>query len=72
MMDTDFVGTAQTDKAMGAFCFLNMIIYFVFACILSCHRATVTAPASSSQTRYKNSSDYDPTINEDYADEEQV
>ena len=63
-------GTAKVDKAMGAFLFLNMIIYFVFACIVSCHRSAITAADRPLTARYKNSSDYDPTITEDYEDEQ--
>ncbi len=64
------IATAPTDNAMGAFSFINMVIYAVFAIILTVHRNTVSMNAVP-LSQYKNSSDYDPTINEDY-EEEQV
>lgn len=64
--------TESADKAMGAFCFFNMIIYAVFAIILAVHRGTINTTSRTTTLRYKNSSDYDPTINEDYGEEEQV
>ena len=60
---------------MGAFCFINMIIYAVFSIILSVHRASVTMTARPISALYKGSSsgaEYDPTINEDYDNDEQV
>lgn len=37
------VEAADADKAMGAFSFINMIMYAVFAIILAVHRGTMIA-----------------------------
>jgi len=38
---TQMLKTAPADKAYGAFCLFNMIIYFVWTIILAVHRQTV-------------------------------
>lgn len=62
---------AAADSTMGAFSFVNMIMYGVFVIILAVHRntlatATEERPLSAAgQGHYRSSSDYDPTITED-------
>ena len=46
--------SAQADTAYGVFCLFNMIIYFVYAIILTVHRRSVIAPvAAPSSSNYK-------------------
>ena len=39
--------TEQADTAYGVFCLFNMIIYLVYAIILSVHRRSVVAPVQN-------------------------
>lgn len=57
---------------MGAFSFINMVIYAVFAIILGVHRNTLTtvgavtvAGAENGYNNYPSTKNYDPTIDED-------
>jgi hypothetical protein len=51
----ELVGSEQADAAYGTFCLFNMIIYFVYAIILTVHRRSVIAPvANNSSDGYKN------------------
>jgi hypothetical protein len=44
----------QADTAYGVFCLFNMIIYFVYAIILTVHRRSVIAPVvPQSSSNYK-------------------
>ena len=42
-----FTATEQADTAYGVFCLFNMIIYLVYAIILSVHRRSVVAPVQN-------------------------
>ena len=42
-----FAATEQADTAYGVFCLFNMIIYLVYAIILSVHRRSVVAPVQN-------------------------
>ena len=46
--------SAEADTAYGVFCLFNMIIYFVYAIILTVHRRSVIAPVvAPSSSNYK-------------------
>lgn len=59
-----YIATAGADKAYATFSLFNMIIYFVWAIILTVHRKTVMVSQSESQA--KEFAAYDGTQEEVY------
>lgn len=68
-----YIASADADKAMGAFSFINMVLYAIFAVILGVHRNTLTTGgavtvvtgAGYGYNNYPSTKNYDPTIDED-------